>query len=64
MVIWNSKNRGQSKKTQGWTALKSGTGSLAVATYTFKEAVTPRPTLGGLGLGGGDGGGGLGGSGG
>ena len=35
------KNRGRSKKTQGWTALKSGGSSLAVGSYLLKEAVPP-----------------------
>ena len=43
------RNRGQSNKTQGRTALKSGSGSLAVGSY-IQRGSAPPPPLGGEGL--------------
>ena len=37
------KNRGRSKKTQKWTGLKSGSGSLAVGTYLQRGSGPPPP---------------------
>ena len=37
------KNRGRSKKTQGWTGLKSGGSSLAVSTYLQRKRQCPPP---------------------
>ena len=38
MVVCNPQNRGRSKKTEGWTALKS-----SLAEGSFKELVPPLP---------------------
>ena len=38
------KNRGWSKKTQVWTGLKNGGGSLAVGTYLQRGSAPPPPT--------------------
>ena len=40
-MVCNSKNRGRSKKTQGWSALKNRGGSLAVGSY-LQRVSTPR----------------------
>ena len=40
-VVCNSQNRGQSKKSQGRTALKNRGGSLVVGSIPSKEAVPP-----------------------
>ena len=41
------KNRGRSKKTQGWIGLKSGGGSLAVGTYLQRGSAPSPPPPGG-----------------